>query len=172
MKGVSSYVADTHMFYSSPSLRNCNHPLISCQQNVVYPCNFTLKVKPLVRDLSFNHYAGCAVQNRKKNDGFVVGCANWGLEREPEAEIKTQEDDEEKGIGRFRHKCGEREGVVELLECLEKEAIMGEDVGKEPTDYNRRAHIFDTSSKVFQALKEEVNNDDDDGDVFAQHSPP
>lgn len=44
--------------------------------------------------------------------------------------------------------------MVELLECLEREAIMGEDQGREPTDYNRRAQIFDRSSRVFQALKE------------------
>lgn len=44
--------------------------------------------------------------------------------------------------------------MVELLECLEREAIMGEDEGREPTDYNRRAQIFDKSARVFQALKE------------------
>ena len=43
---------------------------------------------------------------------------------------------------------------LELLECLEREAIMGDDEGREPTDYNRRAQIFDKSSKVFQALKQ------------------
>lgn len=50
-------------------------------------------------------------------------------------------------------------GVVELMECLEQEAIMGEDVGRDPTDYSRRAEIFDKSSRVFQALR-------------AQHPPP
>ncbi|EPS72375.1 hypothetical protein M569_02385, partial [Genlisea aurea] len=51
--------------------------------------------------------------------------------------------------------CREIGGIVELLECLEKEALSeGEDEGKEPTDYNRRAHIFDTSSTVFKALKQ------------------
>ncbi|XP_038892559.1 uncharacterized protein LOC120081603 [Benincasa hispida] len=57
--------------------------------------------------------------------------------------------------GKLEEKCGGGgKGVVELLECLEKEAIMGEDEGKDPTDYNRRAKIFSTSSKVFQALKQ------------------
>ncbi|CAN6838468.1 unnamed protein product, partial [Brassica oleracea] len=32
-----------------------------------------------------------------------------------------------------------RQGVWELLECLEKEAIMGDDDGRDPKDYNRRA---------------------------------
>ncbi|PKI46161.1 hypothetical protein CRG98_033419 [Punica granatum] len=50
-------------------------------------------------------------------------------------------------------KCG-GQGVVELLECLEREAIMGEDEGKEPHDYNRRARIFEKSSRVFRALRE------------------
>ena len=58
-------------------------------------------------------------------------------------------------LGRLEEKCGGGgKGVVELLECLEREAIMGEDEGREPTDYNRRAKIFSTSSEVFQALKQ------------------
>ncbi|KAL5128897.1 hypothetical protein HKD37_14G041051 [Glycine soja] len=96
-------------------------------------------------------------QKKKNNNGFVVvGCAKWDLE----ADMKPQEDEEKgrSGMATFRHKCGERKGVVELLECLEREAIMGEDVGKEPSDYNRRAQIFDRSSQVFQALKQ-LNND-------------
>lgn len=60
------------------------------------------------------------------------------------------------GSERFREKCKEtiNGGFPELLECLEREAIMGEDEGKEPTDYNRRAQIFEQSSRVFQAIKE------------------
>ncbi|PIA38537.1 hypothetical protein AQUCO_02700027v1 [Aquilegia coerulea] len=46
------------------------------------------------------------------------------------------------------------EELLEELEELEEEAIMGEDEGREPIDYNRRAHIFDTCSKVFQGRKE------------------
>ncbi|OWM87327.1 uncharacterized protein LOC116189523 [Punica granatum] len=56
-------------------------------------------------------------------------------------------------MGRWVEKCG-GQGVVELLECLEREAIMGEDEGKEPHDYNRRARIFEKSSRVFRALRE------------------
>lgn len=56
--------------------------------------------------------------------------------------------------GRLSEKCGERRGMVEILECLEREAIMGDDQGREPNDYNRRAQIFDRSARVFQALKE------------------
>ncbi|KAJ7965162.1 putative Voltage-dependent T-type calcium channel subunit alpha-1I [Quillaja saponaria] len=103
---------------------------------------------------------GLCLMQKQTNNGFVMGCASWGsvteLERELEAEMNSQEDGAKEWVGmaRFRHKCGERKGVVELLECLEREAIMGEDVGKEPTDYNRRAQIFDRSSRVFQALKE------------------
>ncbi|KAK9167889.1 hypothetical protein Syun_000029 [Stephania yunnanensis] len=61
----------------------------------------------------------------------------------------------DQGRRRRRRKCDdeskERE-VVEALESLEEEAISGEDEGREPTDYNRRAHIFDACSKVFQDL--------------------
>ncbi|KAH0686099.1 hypothetical protein KY284_016652 [Solanum tuberosum] len=57
-------------------------------------------------------------------------------------------------LGRMSSKCKEVGGMVELLECLEREAIMGDDEGKAPMDYNRRAQIFDKSSTVFQALKE------------------
>ncbi|KAL3373341.1 hypothetical protein AABB24_005371 [Solanum stoloniferum] len=58
-------------------------------------------------------------------------------------------------LGRMSSKCKEvAGGMVELLECLEREAIMGDDEGKAPMDYNRRAQIFDKSSTVFQALKE------------------
>ncbi|KAL9673584.1 hypothetical protein QQ045_029845 [Rhodiola kirilowii] len=63
-------------------------------------------------------------------------------------------------------KCGgSSSGVVELLECLEREAIMGEDEGREPVDYNRRAQIFDKSARVFQALKHQADDDDDDEDT-------
>ncbi|TKY56384.1 hypothetical protein E2542_SST20828 [Spatholobus suberectus] len=147
-------------------MSNANNSFVPCQ---------TLVSPGSVRGLSFKisiswpSHASCIVQRQKNNNdgnGFVVGCANWGLEREVEAEMKPHKDEEKGGSGmaRFRHKCGERKGVVELLECLEREAIMGEDVGKEPTDYNRRAQIFDRSSQVFQALKE-LNND-----VFPQES--
>lgn len=57
-------------------------------------------------------------------------------------------------MGRWVEKCG-CQGMVELLECLEKEAIMGEDEGREPRDYSRRARIFDRSSRVFRALQEQ-----------------
>ncbi|XP_007011376.2 PREDICTED: uncharacterized protein LOC18587506 [Theobroma cacao] len=90
--------------------------------------------------------------------GLGLGCvdSDSGLlaefERELEAEMKPEEE-EWMRVGKLGERCKERKGVVELLECLETEAIMGEDQGKEPTDYNRRAQIFDKSSRVFQALK-------------------
>lgn len=64
------------------------------------------------------------------------------------------EDDWIVEIGKLREECEESEGMVELLECLEREAIMGDDEGRDPTDYNRRAQIFYKSSQVFTALKE------------------
>ncbi|MBA0786583.1 hypothetical protein Gotri_028172 [Gossypium trilobum] len=69
------------------------------------------------------------------------------------AEKKQEEKEEWMRDERVSERCKGRKGMVELLECLETEAIMGEDQGRDPMDYNRRAQIFDTSSKVFQALK-------------------
>ncbi|KAK4775034.1 hypothetical protein SAY86_009969 [Trapa natans] len=68
-----------------------------------------------------------------------------------EVEREMAEEGEEMRV--WLEKCG-CQGVVELLECLEKEAIMGDDEGKEPSDYSRRARIFDRSSRVFQALQQ------------------
>ncbi|XP_071937629.1 uncharacterized protein [Coffea arabica] len=75
-----------------------------------------------------------------------ASASEWG------DEIVTEE--ELMGLGKLGGKCEETRGIAELLECLEREAIMGEDEGKEPTDYNRRAQIFHKSSRVFQSLKE------------------
>ena len=49
--------------------------------------------------------------------------------------------DEEEELTQRREMCGGEvnRGVWELLECLEKEAIMGDDDGRDPKDYNRRA---------------------------------
>ncbi|KAL2555936.1 uncharacterized protein Fot_00675 [Forsythia ovata] len=83
-----------------------------------------------------------------------------------EVEMKLQEEMNMEEVivgsaGKWKEKCRESVGVVELLECLEREAIMGEDEGKEATDYNRRAQIFDTSSRVFKALKETTSSKHD-----------
>lgn len=80
----------------------------------------------------------------------------------PELEQKLEE--ELAGMGRLRENCREVNGVAELLECLEREAIMGEDEGREPNDYNRRAQIFDKSSRIFQALKENNGSSDSSPD--------
>uniref|UniRef100_A0ACD5X2I7 Uncharacterized protein n=1 Tax=Avena sativa TaxID=4498 RepID=A0ACD5X2I7_AVESA len=50
----------------------------------------------------------------------------------------------------------------EQLELLEDEAI-GDDEGRSPTDYDRRAHIFEESSRVFRALKQRRDGDGDGG---------
>lgn len=71
--------------------------------------------------------------------------------------LSAEEEEAEEWLkmGDFAEKCcKDRKDMVELLECLEEEAIMGDDEGKEPVDYNRRAHLFDKSSRVFQALRD------------------
>ncbi|KAL5799805.1 hypothetical protein ACOSQ4_032689 [Xanthoceras sorbifolium] len=122
-----------------------------------YPPNRIQKLGNLPSSLRF----------KCNNNGVVaIGCLALGSSPSPSpspssssvvVKMDNPEEEEEEWmkIGNLREKCkGERSGTVELLECLEREAIMGDDEGKEPTDYNRRAHIFDKSSKVFQALKE------------------
>ncbi|KAB2596409.1 hypothetical protein D8674_031859 [Pyrus ussuriensis x Pyrus communis] len=92
----------------------------------------------------------------RKKPAVAARCGDEGcsaeVESELEAELRAEEGAEWMREGRWSEKCGDR-GMVELLECLEREAIMGEDEGKEPDDYNRRAQIFYKSSRVFQALK-------------------
>ncbi|KAJ4911654.1 Uncharacterized protein Rs2_06275 [Raphanus sativus] len=65
--------------------------------------------------------------------------------------------EEEEELTQRRGICGgeANKGVRELLECLEKEAIMGDDDGRDPRDYNRRAKIFDKSSKILKNVKEQ-----------------
>ncbi|KAF8081929.1 hypothetical protein N665_0856s0018 [Sinapis alba] len=65
--------------------------------------------------------------------------------------------EEEEELTQRRGMCGGEAngGVSELLECLEKEAIMGDDDGRDPKDYSRRAKIFDKSSKIFKNIKEQ-----------------
>lgn len=76
--------------------------------------------------------------------------------------------------GRATEPVGEREGVwpaveqedqeeaglaPEELEVLEEAAIAGVDEGRRPTDYDRRAHIFEESSRVFRELKHQRDGD-------------
>ncbi|KAK2637237.1 hypothetical protein Ddye_032029 [Dipteronia dyeriana] len=103
---------------------------------------------------------------RQRSNGGVaaIGCvalessSSSSLSSSPASSSSLMESEAEEEwikIGNLREKCkDQRKEMVELLVCLEREAIMGDDEGKEPTDYNRRAHIFDKSSKVFQALKD------------------
>ncbi|VFQ80490.1 unnamed protein product [Cuscuta campestris] len=98
----------------------------------------------------------------------AVKCGGTG------AELERKLEEEVAGMGILKGgdcedgKGGGGGGVVELLECLEKEAIMGEDEGRQPADYNRRAQIFDTSSRIFQALKNGAPIPEDD----PSSSPP
>ncbi|CAH8324456.1 unnamed protein product [Eruca vesicaria subsp. sativa] len=68
--------------------------------------------------------------------------------------IKPEEEEE---LTRRRGICGGEvnRGVGEVLEYLEKEAIMGDDDGRDPKDYSRRANIFEKSSKIFKNVKEQ-----------------
>lgn len=134
-------------YLQSPLHRTKSH------QNFALPLtrlSFKLKEKPKHR----------LCLSPRMNHGLVSGCAKCGsgsvaeLERELEAEMNQEGEDWIMEMGKLREKCKERKGMVELLECLEREAIMGEDEGREASDYSRRARIFDKSSIVFAALKE------------------
>jgi len=121
--------------------------MVSCQNP------FTLKSLGFsLRTTFWPNHISYSAQERKGSGRFVVGCGSWSLVRELEKELEAEMS--RVGMGRYRHKCKEGKGVVDMLKCLEKEALMGEDAGKHPMDYNRRAHIFDASSRIFQALKE------------------
>lgn len=82
----------------------------------------------------------------------VASGSGYAAAMEP---IITPEEEEE--LTQIRGICGgeANRGVWELLECLEKEAIMGGDDGRDPKDYNRRAKVFDKSSKIFKNIKEQ-----------------
>lgn len=137
----------TQPFYSSSPLpqtkrrQSFSDPLTSLR--------FKLREKP--------NQGPCLAQ--RLNHVVAARCDNRGpvaeLERDMEAEMNREgEDDWIVEIGRSREECEESKVIVELLECLEREAIMGDDEGRDPTDYNRRAQIFYKSSQVFTALKE------------------
>ncbi|CAJ1974537.1 unnamed protein product [Sphenostylis stenocarpa] len=156
MKFSSCLAITQNLCQPSLTLSNTNNShIVSCQNR------FTFKERSSGFTLSTtfwpNNTQYLAHQIKDSRGSFVVECGSWSLvrelEKELEAEMKTEEC-KENGMGRYKHKCREGKGVVDMLECLEKEAIMGEDVGKDPMDYNRRAHIFDRSSRIFQALKE------------------
>jgi hypothetical protein len=53
----------------------------------------------------------------------------------------------------------DREQAEVVAESLEEEAIAGEDEGRRPTHYNRRAHIFEESPRVFTELKQHRDGD-------------
>ncbi|KAL3834739.1 hypothetical protein ACJIZ3_009475 [Penstemon smallii] len=109
-----------------------------------------------VVSLKVNKEHQICLKQRILRSGYVskLQCDKGNSVSELENDHEFNMEEELIGIRNLKGKCEETDGIVELLECLEREAIMGEDEGREPIDYNRRAHIFDKSSKVFQALKE------------------
>lgn len=94
--------------------------------------------------------------NARKQKPFAAArCVASGSGYAAAVEPITPEEEEE--LTQRRSICGgeANRGMWELLECLEKEAIMGDDDGRDPKDYNRRAKIFDKSSKIFKNIKEQ-----------------
>ncbi|KAF0913669.1 hypothetical protein E2562_023768 [Oryza meyeriana var. granulata] len=60
--------------------------------------------------------------------------------------------------------------VAEELEVLEEAAMGGGDEGRRPTDYDRRAHMFEESSRVFSALKHRHDDGADAAADTARHA--
>ncbi|KAL8552381.1 hypothetical protein ACS0TY_001176 [Phlomoides rotata] len=91
-------------------------------------------------------------QNQMKKRAMRIKCAKECGEKRW---IDKEEEEELIGMKKCEETGG---GIVEMMECLEREAIMGEDEGREAIDYNRRALIFDKSARVFQALKQQTTS--------------
>ncbi|GJY59430.1 hypothetical protein Tco_0459322 [Tanacetum coccineum] len=85
----------------------------------------------------------------QKSQGLAIKCCNGDRLMRPDSTRKVQVGEECDGI------VDESEDVNEKAELMEMEAIMGKDDGREPMDYKRRACIFNKSSEVFQAIKDE-----------------
>ncbi|TYJ15625.1 hypothetical protein E1A91_A10G195800v1 [Gossypium mustelinum] len=153
METASFCNATTHNFITSslPIRRIVKQLPKPCQTQTHNCCHSGMP-------LGFRGLQGHGLNTKPKQrygDAVAARCAAWdsGLLAELERELEAKEEEEWVKVGRLREKCKERKGTVELLECLEREAIQGEDHGREASDYNRRAQIFDKSSKVFRALK-------------------
>ncbi|PPE01070.1 hypothetical protein GOBAR_DD01921 [Gossypium barbadense] len=135
METASFCNATTHNFITSslPIKRIVKQLPKPCQTQTHHCCHSGMP-------LGFRGLQGHGLNIKPKQrygDAVAARCAAWdsGLLAELERELEAKEEEEW------------------LLECLEREAIQGEDHGREASDYNRRAQIFDKSSKVFQALK-------------------
>ncbi|KAF8728594.1 hypothetical protein HU200_017859 [Digitaria exilis] len=76
-----------------------------------------------------------------------VEAAREGVVPAVDQDQDREEEEEEGGL------------AVEELEVLEEAAIAGVDEGRRPTDYDRRAHIFEESSRVFRDLKHQRDGD-------------
>ncbi|XP_051180791.1 uncharacterized protein [Lolium perenne] len=85
--------------------------------------------------------------------------AQRGDGAEPTAEARSDTNVLSDGVQEHEH-----EGLPpEQLELLEDESMGGEDEGRSATDYDRRAHIFEESSRVFRDLKHRRDGEGDSG---------
>lgn len=146
---ISLNHTNTRILFSSLPIYMVQGPSAKCQR---------LKLRP-----SLNHGLSLFSKRRGLPLPIAVECSKLGsgpiveLEGALKDEMNPEEGAQWMSSEILREKCGEKTSFVDTLECLEREAIMGEDQGKEPNDYNRRAQIFDKSSRVFQTLKERSN---------------
>ncbi|XP_010491054.1 PREDICTED: uncharacterized protein LOC104768718 [Camelina sativa] len=124
----------------------------SCTKIIINPSPRTHKTLVSTSAISQTKLSLTAKKGRWSD---AARCVASGSSYAAAMEPITPEEEEE--LTQRRGICGgeANRGVWELLECLEKEAIMGDDDGRDPTDYNRRAKIFDKSSKIFKNFKEE-----------------
>ncbi|KAK9682713.1 hypothetical protein RND81_10G091200 [Saponaria officinalis] len=124
---------------------------MSHQKPIILPCNITSTTRKQT-------LMKWAPPQRSMREGIKCG-------KNTSSDVVQLRKDFEEIIEKHEmmEKCKEMEKsgeMVELIECLENEAIMGDDVGNQPFDYNRRALLFDKSSKVFQALKHQLGTFD------------
>ncbi|CAL4930846.1 unnamed protein product [Urochloa decumbens] len=93
----------------------------------------------------------------------ATGCGGGRMTEPVEAREDTVDAEAEEEAGVLAAEELEVLEEAEELEVLEEAAIAGADEGRRPTDYDRRAHIFEESSRVFRDLKHRHDGDGETG---------
>ncbi|KAL7611744.1 hypothetical protein Lser_V15G09116 [Lactuca serriola] len=91
---------------------------------------------------------------RRQKGRLESGGGDWKMRPASKRKEEMSDDKWDRAVEESK----EDDDVNEEVELMEMEAIMGEDDGKEPMDYKRRAGIFYKSSQMFQAIKDKQHH--------------